>query len=295
MAIFKEVWQFSSPGITGASVWSEVYYSSSGSLAFAAAFGQNFLAKRLALLHPINILNKIRLSDIANPRATTLVTIGQSGTGLPTLTPAPIDSAIICNLASTVAPGRRKLWLRGWIGAGGGYGGDGYRGSQTGSDFFSSIFKANLAAWFGKLQDNGYIVLVRQKANVVGFTPFYVSKVDGTAGNGYSVITTNGATGFAIGSQAIFARFSKKDFPALNGVFTVVNAAGNQITIPYVTPENQALIPTTGYVRQLGYLSTAVIDASISGPTFITGRKSKGPFSGSRGAKSATRKLRYQS
>lgn len=295
MAIFKEVWAFQASGISGGNTWTEVYYSTAGSITQAATFHPGFLGLRLAMLHPTARLNKIRVSDIGNPRITSLVKVGSQGTADAAQQPAPIDSAIVCTLNSITGPGRRKLWLRGWsIGTGLGLG-DAFRDPASGNDVFTAGFKQKLKSWLIGLASNAYIVLVRTKATVAGFQPFDVTNADGTSADGKTVLTLVQQPTFAVNDNILATKFSTKDLPSLSGTFKVIAVAANKVTITYTTPSNLAFNTPGAQVRKLVYLETATIDAPSSGPDYIGGRKSRGAFFGTRGARSAHRRQRTQS
>lgn len=289
MPDFKQVWSFASPGIKGG-IWSETWYLSSSSLTNAAFIPTDLMRARLSLLNAKNQITKIRVSQVGNPRATTVVNVKQYGLdAFPNpVAPAPIDSAIVCTISSSVVPATRRWWLRGWDV------GDAFRDVNTGNDVFGQALVSGVKDFLTALQKYSYEILVLQKATTAPYGWTKVISVDGTAANGTSVVTFAGNFVPPVPSQVIFGQFSKKDLPGLQGVFTIqsLGVPANSIVIPYSTPGYIKVIPATGRGRQLGYISGAVIDLTISGPSFIGGRKTRSPFTGSRGARSANRRLR---
>jgi hypothetical protein len=287
--IFREVWSFQG---TPAGTWSEVYYSEVGTLAIAANFAEDFYIRRLNMLHPVNTWTKIRVSDIANPRATALVNVNRKG--LSTVgaleKPANGDEAAVIRLTSTVVPARRQLWLRGLAES------DVARDSSTGVGIASPEFLAKLNAFIAglALTSNNYVILSRKHVGEVGVIKGMITSVDGQTTPGRTIITTDVPTGVVAQSRVIIARTSKKDFPALNGIHTVTAVAGNTFTIPYRTPQDIKVMEITGaYAFKLEYKTGASINAAASGFAYMGSRRSKNVFTGSRGARRAAR-LREQ-
>lgn len=296
MALFKQTWNFTSIGSNPAQ-WSEVMYLSSDNLPAAATIAPAVLKARLALLNTLNRITKIRVSQVGSPRVTTIVALNQQGME-GSSGPAPIDSAIVCNLASTVAPGRRKVWLRGWNA------GDAYRDATSGVDEFSASLLRRFGTWVRALAAAQYCILTRVPPSVPGYGYVPVLAVDGTHANGTSSLYLNATGAPAIGTQLIMSKFPKKDFPALTGIFTVSNSgvvpagpyAGKFFAdIPYRTVLDQLIVSPGARVRAYANPGPVpVIDPAACQPEYIGGRKSKAPFSGSRGARSAARGLRLQ-
>lgn len=285
MADFKCVFNFFSTGKKGGT-WSEVWYRSAGSLQSAATFDPALILARMLLAHPLTQLSKIRVSQVGSPRVTTIVTMNAQGVFIGGTGPAPIDSAIVCNVSSSAVPATRRWWLRGWDAS------MATRNVANGNDVFAGVTTISLSAWFNALANFGFEVLPLVKPAVGVYSPYSVTKVDGTV-PGKTVLTASGPIVTIPGvNQIIAARFSKKDLPGLQGPFTILSSVGGTITIPYSTPGNTVVVPSTGQFKMLSYVSGATIDPAISGPAFIGSRQTKSPFTGSRGARSANRKLR---
>lgn len=286
MPDYKTVWNFFSAGTKGGT-WSETWYRSAASLAAAASFSDTLMTGRLRLLNQLNTLQKIRVSEVLNPRVTTVVNVRKNGiAAFPSAPPAPIDSAVVVTVSSSVQPATRRWWLRGWDE------GEATRDKDTGNDIFQPAFVQHITDWLTVAGIASFEVLPLQKPSQVGFAPINITNIDGSAGNGQAILTADGPVTYVKGDTIIAYRFSKKDFPALSGQFTVLAVGIDTLTIAYTTPELGKWPVVGGKVRKVGYISGALIDASISGPQFLGGRKTKSPFTGSRGARSANRKLR---
>lgn len=285
---FKQVWSFFSPGIKGGT-WSETWYVAAPSLSNAAFISRTVLNARLGLLDPLNKLVKIRVSQVGNPRITTVVNVRQNGT--PSLTredvPAPIDSAIVCTVSSSAIPATRRWWLRGWSV------GDAVRSNMDGSDTFAADFLTVLGNWFQVLAGNVYEILPLQKASSPGFGYNPILTADPAALPGKTTLTLLNNQTFTPGSQITISQVDQKILPGLKGTYTVLQQAGvNGVVVAYTCPAQTKFTLNTGRLRAVGYISGAIIDPTISGASFIGGRKSRSPFTGSRGAKSANRKFR---
>lgn len=285
MPDYKCVFNFFSSGKKGGT-WSEVWYRSAASMTEATTFPPALVLARMLLAHPLTQLSKIRVSQVGSPRTTAIVQMNTGGMFIGSTTPAPIDSAIVCNVSSSAVPATRRWWLRGWDAS------MATRNPASGNDVFSSITTISLAAWFSALASNGFEVLPLAKPLPGPYSPYTVTKVDGSV-PGKSVITTTQLIVTIPGvNQVIATKFSKKDLPGLQGPFTILSSAGETLTIPYSTPNNAVVIVSSGQVRMLNYVSGAVIDPALCKAAFIGSRQTKSPFTGSRGARNANRKLR---
>lgn len=285
MPDYKCVFNFFSSGKKGGT-WSETWYRSAVNMGVATYFSDPLLYPRLNMMSPLSQLTKIRVSQVGNPRVTAIVQLNRQGTHPFATTPAPIDSAIVCNVSSSVIPATRRWWLRGWDSE------DAFRDNVGGNDVFTAYLRGQLVTWFTQLNNAGFEILPVAKTNNVQNANYPVSQIDGTAGNGQAVLTVNNPAFWTVGNTLILTRFSKKDLPGLNGRFTVLNTTNNVTTIPYVVPGNQKMATPGAQLRLLTYVSGCTIDPYISGPSFIGGRQTRSPFTGSRGARSANRRLR---
>lgn len=285
MPDYKCVFNFFSSGKKGGT-WSETWYRNATNMVGATTFPPSLLLARMLLASPLTQLTKIRVSQVGSPRTTAIVQLNLQGIFIPATTPAPIDSAIVCNVSSSIIPATRRWWLRGWDAS------LAYRSQTTGNDVFTSLGTPLFSAWFNALANNGFEILPIIKNTVPNYTPFPVTKVDGAATPGLANVYSTGVGPIGAGSTVILSNFSKKDLPGLNGRWTVVSVGAGFFTISYVTPENQVVTTLGARMRQLGYVSGCTIDPSISNPSFIGGRQTKSPFTGSRGARNANRKLR---
>jgi len=280
VAFFKEIWTFAG----GSGVWSEVYYSMDSSLSVAAAFKISLLNARLRLLHPLNQLKKIRVSDTANPRASAVVQLNKPGLDTNVDSgPAANSSAVVCTLSSTIFPSSRRLWLRGYTDD------EAFRDRVTGNDRLSANFAADLKTWFQRLEDNDYCVNAQVRVGNAGVAYSKILSVNGTRGDGTSDVKINDNLPLLRGDTITLTLISKKDAPALSGRFTVLDYAFPLIKIQYTTPLNSLVSTQTGRVKKYVPAQTAKINARSCGFAFIGSRKAKNIATGSRGARSASR------
>jgi len=122
-----------------------------------------------------------------------------------------------------------------------------------------------------------------------------VTKIQPSTNSGRSLLTINGTQSWVVGNTVSLGSFSKKDFPALNGRFTVTGVPqAGQIEIAYVIPTGNTASPAKGRARLATYITGAFIDANQSKMAYIASRKTKSPFTNGRGSRSATRGLRLQ-
>lgn len=278
MAIFKEVWQFRSSTAT----WSDVYYSVNSDISAATVFPQNFLNSRLKLLSPSNVLQKIRVSDIKNPRVSAVININQNGLSSGTV-PSNFTESVTCTLVSPNPPASRKLWLRGTTE------GAAFRNAAGTQDVLEPQFANDLKAWFGSLNVNNYIVLKQIPVGQPGIVQQRILVADGAAGDGTTVLNMAANIFVVAGDTIIVSQTPQKDVPGLKGKFLVREVVGNNIKINYSTPDNRTIPLTSGLAKKLAYYENAVISRTRSAFAFLGGRQTKNAASGSRGARSAKR------
>jgi hypothetical protein len=294
MTIFKLAYNFASAG-GGFGSWSEILYTDEISINNAVTTARSLINLRLQFLNAANLLKNIRVSDITNPRATAPVlvnAIGQS-VGNP---PAPIDSAIVLSMVAGGPGGRRKLWLRGWSV------GDAVRNDAGTADVFDGAFQGKVINWLNGVQAQSILILKRFETGLPGYGWVPIYKIIPLPAKGTSRVITQGTIPVWPSNLLTIGQASKKDLPGLNGIWSIIKSgnlivpdpdAGNGFfDLAYVLPEGNQVLPEKGRLRPLSYYNTAIIQATGSGPQYIGGRKSKSPFSNSRGARSAARGIR---
>lgn len=286
MPIFKEVWQFVSPGIQGGS-WSEVYYTSSPNFSQAASFQNSLIAARLQLLHPLNLLKQIRISDILNPRATTILTFNLNGTGQGLVGTNPEDLAVaaVILLTSQAVPGRRFIWMRGIP--------DGQLARDANGNLsVNPLFRASVNNWIGNLVAGNYSILVRRRATDPITPAVSVSSVASVVTGITNLTLTAAYPGLVAGNTVTVYKAPKKDFAGLSGPFKVITVAGAVVSIPYTLPAAVAAPPAGMYIRLLQYIDGAIVTQAGSGIAYLGTRQTSSPFLHSRGAKKGVRGIR---
>lgn len=287
---YKCVSYFSS----GSSSWTEVMYCNASNISGAGSnFSTAVVNARLKLANPLTYWRKVRISQVGAPRVSTILPINKQGTdttlGYSTGTnPMPNTEAIVCTLGNVVPGASRRLWLRGSSQAAAA------RSPITGNDSLDPNFSSALTNWFLKLQQNNFEILPLVPVGQQGVQYVNVTNVAPGAAPGQTIVTCATPPGLSVGNQVLMSLFSKKDLPALNGSFTVTAIAGNTITIAYALPNNVAQPVTKGRLKKQIFASGAGIAQTYCSFSFIGGRKTKTNFTGSRGARSASR-IRLQS
>lgn len=289
MAIYRVVAQFTGGGQSAIS-WNEVMYRTENSLSDAATFGVGMFGARADLLHPLFTLTQVRISDVANPRVSTIDTLNMVGTysrGITNINSATVNTgmaepktAAIVNLASSVVPAKRKIWLRGLPQNAYSY------NPSSGAVVLESLWASRLQTWISAVAAQRMCILVRHKASETGYKPLNIVSVDGTGAHGTSVVTLSAQPDFVKDGQVLINQTSAKDLPGLNSTWTILAApVGNTVKIAYETPLNALITVQKGTMRKLEYIPAAYINASISGFKTIGERNSRAPFSNSRGAR----------
>lgn len=277
--LFKEVWQFSSPG---GGPWNEVYYESSGTLAEAASFNEAFRVSRLALLAEQCTWKKVRVSGVLDPSLHTLVNINRQGTREGSM--ANAAEAAVCTLASSVQPGSRKLWMRGLVEN------SVARSVTTGIGLASPSFLTDLSAFIERLARAGYVVLSKKKGIGNGIVKTRVTTVTPNVATGVSVLTTAAAHLLAPNDLVTLMSMDEKQFPGLNGTWKADVLTGTTFSIPYLPALGVEPAAKKGFAQKLAYWETATIDPKISGFSYLGSRQTKNPDTGSRGARRARRR-----
>jgi hypothetical protein len=282
MATYRITWSFSA---AQGGVWNEVYYIDGSSVATSALISSAVRSARLALLSPNNTWLASRAAQVFTPRVTAISTLGYEGQG-PSgggVGPETVGSCAVINLAGS-AGGARKLWMRGLSDA------DVVFSPTSGQAAPPAGFISRVNTWIKAMVNDGYgLIQVTPRAATGQYANVNILKVDGSAGNGTSIVTLASAPGYPTPSRVIIGGASKKDLPALNGRWQVLAVAGSTITIPYQTPS--ALISTGGnaHVRLETYGATNVFSYAASGFAYYGTRITKNFNTRSRGARRAQR------
>lgn len=279
MATYRVTWQFNEN--TGAT-FNEVYYRTAGTPAAAGAIDAAITA-RLPLLHNLNTLLQIRVADVDNVRSTFIQPVNLAGTYNGITPPVAPGLCAVLILGGTIR-GSRRVWMRGLP--------DGYiaRDETSGKDKPPGNFVNLLTTWFSAMAGVGYglrYLFSPSEGGAYVYLP--VTQVDGTAGNGTSIVTVVGASPFFANDTAIFGKASKKDLPAFNGRFTVLAESGQTITVAYATPGN-ALVKSPGArARKGAYHNVDVFNPASCRFGWYGTRTTKNPLTHSRGARRAAR------
>lgn len=282
MAIYKEIWYFSALG-SNANAWTETYYATANSLQEAATYQQGFINRRLELLHPVNVFQKIRISEVGQNRVSTVRVVGQKGIAAADHDPHPPSVAVVCSMGSANPAASRRLWLRGCST------GMAWRRPDTGEDHFNPHFRTSLAAFFDMLSRQGYGILPLAKLTPGGPYPLKVLGVDGTRHPGKSWLEVNANPGIVAGNRIIVRKFSKKLLPGLDGAYQVLAVDGNEFQIQYATPEHRTIVTEEGTLRKEEYPTLGPLVPSLCGPQYISSRQTRGFFSNVRGSRRAAR------
>jgi hypothetical protein len=276
---FKTVWQFIE---SNGSTFSEVWYKDAQTISTVVDPNSTSVKTRLTFLHPLNTLVRIRVSQVLTLRNTQNVLISLNGSAPGTQGPLPAGASLVLNVAG-VGGGSKKWWMRGNAK-------DDYtRDAVTGKDSPNPQFIAQMKVMFGALAQDGYGILRQTPIANPATQIAKVTNVDGMTSPGNTILTTSINLNVQAGQQVVLTRFNPKDWPRLNGRFTVLAAAANSITINYTTPNNSKAPVNSGFAKALVFDATHVVDPTKSGFDHMGTRTSKSPLFGSRGAKRAQR------
>lgn len=282
MPSFRCVLEFAENNGAG---FNEVYYLTATSIAALTPFpGPLFIQQRLQLLHPLNTWLRIRVSQVGSPRITTVININQPGTSVAPGGPLPPGAAMVLALAGTPT-GSRKLWMRGLAQS------HYIRDPMSGKDVLDAALTIALPQFFMTLQANnlGILQLTPNSGPMTVNGKYTITQIDGTAGNGTSILTYVGVPGWAVNTRLLMSNFSKKDLPGLQGQFTVIAIGAQTVTINYQTPELSIVKTPGASARYAPYQAVSIFNPAKCGFDHWGTRTTRNPLSRSRGARRAVR------
>lgn len=279
MGTYRVVWQFIAPG---GAPWNEVYYTDGGSPAEATVISTQLRGNRLALLNGGCTWLRIRASDVSNSRLTALRKIMLPGTATSEGEPDTAGNTAYCTLA-TAGGVQRKLALRGlpdnWI----------IKGGFAGNDTPPPEFLKALDAFFLNLARTQYGIRHISPVGAGLLAARQILSVDGTITPGVATLTLDVAAAYPVPGRILISNASPKDFPGLNGHWSVRSVNGATVVIPYQTVLGLKIPGGRAQVRQEVYSATLVFQASSCEFAYYGVRKTKDLFTSSRGARRAVR------
>lgn len=289
MPNYRMVFEFNENNGAG---FNEVYYRTAGSITDAATVPPGIITRRLNNLNYLNTFARIRITQLGLLRATSVVPIGQRGQNTDArdgllgtasnMAPLPVGAAIVCSLQG-LNGGSRKLWMRG------ANQGDYQRDATTGLDAFHPAFVKDLKAMVGQMGAAGFGILQVGKVTPAVNPAVALVSIDGSRKDGTSDLTTAGNVALDASQRIIITRTSKKDFPGLNGHFSVLSATPPKYKIPYQTPGGAGPVPVSGFAHAEIYGTVSTFVGATAIPDHLGTRTSRSPLTRSRGAKRAAR------
>jgi len=278
-AVYKEVWTFS--GSNGR--WTEVWYVARTAGPQTNPVPMSVISARLVLSPPAYQLEKIRISDVVNPRITGQQDVNMPGSRPVTTLNLPSDSAAVYGVGSTVNGARRQWRLRGLSSA------DLSLSPTFPKGFESPSLQRNVKAFIFVLASNGYVIYNRETPKELAYKPPRATKADGSIIPGLTTITLSAPLTLIAGDRIRIRKANKKDLPGLNGAYDVTPATSATWVISYSTPENQSVNMTTGDAVIERFHSDSVIDPALTRFLFWGSRQTKNAATGSRGRPYARR------
>jgi hypothetical protein len=279
VATFRIVWEFTESNGSG---FNEVMYKDAGTPGDAINIPGICITARLALLHPLNKLMRIRASQVDSQRVTGTFGIGLIGTAPGAGGPTPVGAAAVCQLSSVLGT-TRKLWLRGipgpWY----------VRSGASGLDAPPAALEAALTEYFKQISFAQLGIRKLAPADVALRPNRKITKAAPNVMQGLTDLTLDLAPGWGLPNRVVIGGVSKKDLPSMNGHFQLVAVNANVITINYQTPNNTTVNGGAGKVRLESYSVTSIFNPPACSFDHYGTRTSRSPLSRSRGAKRAAR------
>lgn len=282
---YKVVLQYTQPD----KGFEEVYYASGSDAASVATLwsAQTFFFVQFRSV--LTSLRKIRISDVANPRATLVVAplIANVGrrTGGSGASVAGDAALVALNPENGQGP-KRFVWLRGL------YAGDVGRYNANGNPAPSPELISGIQAYCAAL--NTCFAQIRSRSSTSIYPWVALTSVTGGNSTGQCTITlaATPSLGINLPNQVYFSQVDQKLFPALQGVFPLIGIpAGNPptITVPYQLPEAGTFTFAKGRLRMINYNYNPIAETPLSSfQSFGTRSTGKNPLGG-RGRRSGKR------
>ena len=281
MPEWKCVYRFTGKG---GSVWDETHELGVGNTvdeAIASATATALLNARLAMLSPAYTLKGLRVSQVGLQRKGRPIYIGLSGTASTTSTRADIAGVAVSVKWFDDNSNFKFSWIRGITD-------DAVDvNAETGEVKFSAAFANALSNYTARLRAGSFgwrkRVPVTPGIPITNYNP--ILSVNGSTNPGYAVVTCLNPVLVASGSTVEFSTASPKTLPGFKGNFTVLQAAGNTLTVQYQVANDATIVDACGRLRVVQYqpfsryFSSAAYDA--------IGRRTKNAFSQSRASQSA--------
>lgn len=283
-SVYKVVYRFRSPqGFD----WTELYYVQASSADDALVIGQGNQNVRLSLLDTSNTWIEMRSINTTASRDSSIKPIGLQGTMATGTndTPEVVGVTALLTIVSQNSV-KRKLSLRGMS--------DGsVLLKPNGQPNVGPQLQSNIGSWINALENLGYGTISRTPPSAGGAYAWHdVTKVDGTVTPGYATITTAINHGLVANDQAIISSMNKKSLPGMNGTYKVLTTTDTTFVIKYTVPGNLAVTQPGGRSRKLTLGNFSVVNSLKKLPVAFSVRKTKNPFTRSRGASVARRPKR---
>lgn len=222
MAFFKCVFQYTQVdhGFT------EVWYRAADNLQAAANFTNALLTAAINTKNHLTVLRKIRVSDVLNNRSAVVVNVNKTTALGPSNTPDICAASAVITINAPSIGAKRQLWMRGLDDN------DILRDNSTGADRPSPQFTNFLNAYLLAFRNNNFQVraLSRLTGSPLVYTPLQSITV---AGPGQVTVTVPPGFILTASRRIIISQASPKQFPGLNGHWSVTNATSTTFIIPY--------------------------------------------------------------
>jgi hypothetical protein len=274
--------------------WSEVHYRTADSAVQAVVVNGSAINARLRMLHSTCLLRNIRAFNVTGGRDSFTANQNYPGTFVDATNqgPAPAGSAAVASFG-TVAGRSVYHWMRGVPSA------LISESPTTGFPTPPAALVNAIKAWCTQLGYSGcgsrtISNVTNGKFQIVSVTP---NPTQNTATIAYVIGAGQVPPVFqptTPNNRLVIGLASKKDFPGLNGHWSIVAATTptgtpltGTVTIRYIVPNSTVAVPCNGYLKVEAYSS---VNLYTSGSLAYYGTHStRSIFSNSRGAKHANR------
>jgi len=209
VAEFKMVHQFTEAGFGFAEVW----YRTAGTLEEAAVIPAAVKQAAIIFRNSLVRFDKVRVSSVDNNRIATIARVNLSAP-FSNSSPSVNNTCVVYKVASPTVGASRNIWVRGLDQNAFG------RAPTSGADRPSGAIINSIHTYLLELQKANYRVRALRKTTETGMAYRSVTDMVAVADRGTVKLLYTGDA-VAVGSRIICSQFNKKDFPGLQGKFTV--------------------------------------------------------------------------
>jgi hypothetical protein len=263
--------------------WTELYYKTASNITAAqAGLDETFAYLASVFRAAGTYVAGIRISNLLRPRESVLANLPVPTNLLNGQAPDPVTTAALWRLVSADKLANRGLWVRGLTDS------SVVRDADTGQDKPSAALRNGLADFINQMVTAGLQI---QKLPPIDGTSVFSYRVGAVvvAAGGATTLTLMDPITMGPSKKIILAGMDPKDWPGINGSYTVTALSTTSLQINYKARGDARTVPVSqGKIRLKEYTYSSIDPISCLFRKFGKHSTKSGPFGG-RGAKRPAR------